>query len=121
MNALLRALLRSRLHRLASGRLMLVAYDGRRTGTPHELPVMYADDGDRIVVFAANASRKRWWRNFDGAPHPARVRRRGAWRDVSGRAIHDNERVAAARAAYTARFPRAAKGVADDAVLVEFS
>ena len=120
MNAVLKALLRSPLHRLASGALLLLAYDGRRTGAPHELPVMYCDDGDRVIVFAARPDRKRWWRNFDGRPHPARIRRRGAWRDVTGRVIRDPGRVAAARAAYVARFPRAGKQI-DGAVLVEFA
>jgi deazaflavin-dependent oxidoreductase (nitroreductase family) len=60
-------LLASPLHPLLSSRVCTLSYVGARTGTRHVLPVEYARDGDRIVVLAANASTKHWWRNFTGA------------------------------------------------------
>ncbi|WP_327004410.1 hypothetical protein OHA72_56830 [Dactylosporangium sp. NBC_01737] len=60
-------LLASPLHPLLSSRVCTLSYLGPRTGTRHVLPVEYARDGDRIVVLAADASTKRWWRNFTGA------------------------------------------------------
>ena len=59
-------LLASPLHPLLSGRVCVLSYVGARTGARHVLPVGYARDGDRIVVLAANAAAKRWWRNFTG-------------------------------------------------------
>ncbi len=66
-NGMVLWLLASPLHPLLSGRLCTLSYVGARTGTRHVLPVEYVRDGDRIIVLAANASAKRWWRNFTGA------------------------------------------------------
>ena len=116
-NVFVRALLRSPLHRLASGSLLLFTYTGRRTGKLHAIPVMYARDGERILVFAAWPERKRWWRNFDGSPAAVRLRERGRWTEGHAQVVRDPERVAAARRVYLERFPKAASLI-DDAVLV---
>ena len=60
-------LLASPLHPLLSSRVCALSYVGARTGSRHLLPVEYTRDDDRIVVLAANAAAKRWWRNFTGA------------------------------------------------------
>jgi hypothetical protein len=60
-------LLASPLHPLLSGRICTLSYVGAVTGARRVLPVEYARDGERIVVLAANAAGKRWWRNFTGA------------------------------------------------------
>ena len=117
-NPLVRALLRSPLHRLLSGALLLLTYTGRRTGRAHAIPVMYARDAERLVVFAAWPECKRWWRNFDGAPGAVRVRERGRWVDGTAQVVRAPERLAAARRVYLERFPKASSAV-EDAVLVE--
>ena len=117
-NPFVRALLRSPLHRLLSGTLLLFTYNGRRTGRAHWLPVMYARDGGRLIVFAAWPERKRWWRNFEGAPEPARVLEAGRWIDATAEVVRDPDRVAAARRAFVARFPKAGASL-DGAALVE--
>jgi deazaflavin-dependent oxidoreductase (nitroreductase family) len=117
-NPFVRALLRSPLHRLVSRALLLFTYTGRRTGRAHAIPVMYARDGDRLVVFAAWPERKRWWRNFEGSPGGVRVRERGRWVDGSAQVVRDPERVASARRVYLERFPKAGSAV-ENAVLVE--
>jgi deazaflavin-dependent oxidoreductase (nitroreductase family) len=117
-NPFVRALLRSPLHRLASGALLLFTYTGRRTGRAHAIPVMYARDGERLIVFAAWPERKRWWRNFDGGPAAVRVRERGRWVEGTAKVVRDPDRVAAARTCYLERFPKAGTAV-EDAVLVE--
>ncbi|MEV0132151.1 hypothetical protein AB0H83_27265 [Dactylosporangium sp. NPDC050688] len=66
-------LLASPLHGLLSGRVCEVAYTGAVTGARHALPVEYAEDHDRVVVLAAHASLKRWWRNFTGVGRRATV------------------------------------------------
>ncbi|WP_327002189.1 hypothetical protein OHA72_44785 [Dactylosporangium sp. NBC_01737] len=63
-------LLSSPLHILLSRRICELSYVGVVTGLRHVLPVEYAQDGDRILVLAADAATKRWWRNFTGPGAP---------------------------------------------------
>jgi hypothetical protein len=82
-NPLIRAVLCSPLHRVASGRLALITVTGRRTGREHTFPVGYTLDGDRVTIPVMWPERKVWWRNLrDGAP--VRLRLRGEER--AGRA-----------------------------------
>jgi hypothetical protein len=55
-NTLIRPLLRSPLHPVLSGRLMLLEYTGAKTGKRYSLPVGYFpwDDGDVLVFSSAN-------------------------------------------------------------------
>jgi hypothetical protein len=69
-NPAVRLLLRSPLHRVASGRLALITVTGRRTGRTYTIPVAYRHDGDVVTIGVGWPERKRWWRNLtgDGAP-----------------------------------------------------
>ncbi len=67
VNPLVRALLRSPLHPLLSGRLVLLRITGRRSGREFELPVIYTRDDADLIVSVAAPARKRWWRNVEGA------------------------------------------------------
>jgi len=109
VNPVVRGILRSPLHRLLSRSLLLVTYQGRRTGRSFTTPVMYAADGDGgVVIVPGWAERKRWWRNLRGAA-PVRLLVRGQTVDGWGVVVTDHaERVAALRA-YLARYPRAAR------------
>jgi hypothetical protein len=55
-NTVIRPLLKSPLHSALSGRLMLLKYTGRKTGTRYEFPVGYFawDDGDVLIFSSAN-------------------------------------------------------------------
>ena len=55
-NAVLKPLLRSPLHRIVSGRLMLLSYTGGKTGNHYAFAVGYFpwDDGDVLVSSSAN-------------------------------------------------------------------
>ena len=66
INPLMRVLLRSPLHFLLSGSLMLITFTGRRSGRRFTTPVRYLRvDG---VVRCFTAASNRWWRNLrDGA------------------------------------------------------
>lgn len=57
-------LLRSPLHRLASGSLLLVTYRGRSSGRRFTIPVMYAEREGTLTIFVAHPERKKWWRNL---------------------------------------------------------
>jgi hypothetical protein len=64
LNPLVVRLLRSPLHRVIGGGLMLITVTGRRTGRQYTIPVGYQRDGDVLHVLVSKARRKQWWRNF---------------------------------------------------------
>ncbi len=109
VNPLTRTLLRSPLHRVASAKLMLITFSGRRTGTRRTIPVQYAQDDEGIVVAVGWAEQKRWWRNLlDGGEVEVRVR--GERIACHARALtraQDPEGVAAALRRYAVKFPKA--------------
>jgi hypothetical protein len=68
-NPLLKALLRSPLHRLASGSLALITVTGRRSERRYTFPVGYERRDDRVTIGVGWPERKLWWRNLrDPAP-----------------------------------------------------
>jgi hypothetical protein len=74
-NRLVAQLLRSRLHPLVSGRLLLITITGRRTGRQHTLPVAYKEGPEGLTIPVLWAQRKLWWRNLrDGAQVSLRLR-----------------------------------------------
>lgn len=101
------AILASRIHGVLSGAVLRLSLRGRRSGRTIVLPVMYAVDDEALVIVAAHASKKRWWRNL---VDPARVEVciAGVERSGVGRVL-EGDRVARGRAirAYLQRFPRA--------------
>ena len=106
----MRALLRSPLHGLLSGSLLLVTYTGRRTGRTFTIPVLYAEVGVDLVVYVGRSREKVWWRNLRGGA-PVRVRLRGEELAGTGTAVVDDPEL---REKYLARFPRAAASLASD-------
>lgn len=74
-NPTMTLLLRSPLHGLASRNLMLITYQGRRSGKIYTTPVNYVRDGDTILV--VSSADRTWWRNLRGGAHiTARVQGR---------------------------------------------
>jgi len=108
VNPIVRSVLRSPLHRLLSGWLVILAYQVRKTGRCYSLPCMYARDGQDLYIVPAQPDRKVWWRNLR---QPTRVRVRLQGRDLQGTATASSEPepVAARLRRYLARYPRAAK------------
>lgn len=89
-NPFLRWLLRSRLHWVASRWILLVSYEGRRSGRRYTFPVAYARrDGSLVVVTPRSESQ--WWKNFR-RPRPCTVRYRGVDRDATGEVVTGDER-----------------------------
>jgi len=76
LNPVVAGVLRSPLHPLLSGGLMLLRVTGRRTGRHYWIPVGYRRDGDTITVLVSRARRKQWWRNYR-EPGPVEVLLRG--------------------------------------------
>jgi hypothetical protein len=85
INPLLRRVLRSPLHGLASGRLALITYTGRKSGREYTIPTFYRDRGDEVTIAVGWPDRKVWWRNLTGEGGPVRLVVRG--RELQGHAI----------------------------------
>ena len=65
MNPIMKRLLRSPLHRLLSGTLMLVTYKGSKTGKQYTIPIGYFawEEGELLSFSSA-----RWWTNLRRKP-----------------------------------------------------
>jgi F420H(2)-dependent quinone reductase len=95
-------LLRSPLHRLASGSLLLITYRGRSSGRNFTIPVMYAECEGTLTVFVGHPEQKRWWRNLRGGAE-VEVRLRGLRLRGQAEVVEDS----AAVETYLGRYPRA--------------
>ena len=73
VNPALKTILRSPVHRLASGRVALLTYTGRRSGREYTIPCYYRDKGDEVTIAVGWPDRKIWWRNLTGNGGPVRL------------------------------------------------
>ncbi|MQY17224.1 nitroreductase/quinone reductase family protein [Nocardia macrotermitis] len=88
-DAAVRYLLRSRLHRIFSGKLLIVTVVGRKTGREYANPVGYAShEGDLLIGTAA-----RWRRNLRQG-EPVRVTLRGKEIRADWEVITEGESIA---------------------------
>ena len=71
LNPVMRALLKSRFHRVASRSISLLCYRGIKTGYEYETPLSYVRCGESIL-FLSNYE-TRWWRNFTTEPYSVKV------------------------------------------------
>lgn len=104
-------ILRSPLHRLFSGSIVLLTYQGRKSSKSYTLPVQYARMGDTFVIVPGAAANKTWWRNLRGG---APVRLRVDNHDLNARAevltgAADRDDIISALNTYWQRFPAAAR------------
>jgi hypothetical protein len=79
-NRVVRLLLRSPLHPLASRNLALITVTGRRSGRKFTFPVSFAQEDDRVRITVGWPDQKLWWRNLRGEGGPVRLRIRGVER-----------------------------------------
>ena len=114
VNPVVKAALRSPLHRILSSSLVVLSYSGRRSGQRHSLPVQYARDGEAFVVVAAWPDKKRFSRNLRGGG-PVTVVHRGRRLRGLGRVVKEPAEAQRLRSIHRSRFP---KGRAHDAVVV---
>jgi hypothetical protein len=100
VNRLMGAWLRSRWHHPVSSSMMLMTFEGARSGRVYSFPVGYAEDAEGLVTFTRFA----WWKNFRER-RPVSLRLRG--REVRGTAfaVKDPEAVAERFAYYLGRNP----------------
>lgn len=88
-NPIVAAILRSPLHFLLSRRLLLLAYEGKRSGRYYDTPVLYREAGSQLVLFTP-AEGTNWWKNFREG-HPTSVLLRGGWHDGVGEVVTDED------------------------------
>jgi len=91
VNPIMSFLLRSPLHGLLSGSLMLLVYEGRKSGKRYSIPVGYMRAGDRLLVF----SHAGWAKNFVGGG-PVALRLRGELRPATASLVSDPVTIAEA-------------------------
>ncbi len=84
VNPIVRFILRSPLHGLLSGSVLLITCTGRKSGREYTLPVQYARDNNTIYIVPGNAEKKTWWRNLFSCPT---VKLRLAGKVRSGKAV----------------------------------
>ena len=72
VNPVVLVLLRSPLHPVLSRSLMILSYQGRKTGRWRSLPCLYARDGQDLYVVPGQAGRKVWWTRRRGFSLTAR-------------------------------------------------
>lgn len=105
-NTVVRPLLRSRLHGVLSGRLMLLDYTGGKSGQRYTFPVGYFPwDGGDVLSFSTGG----WPTRIGGA---RRLLIRGRWRDAVPTVISDRDGKADVLGEFARRNgPRAARGL----------
>lgn len=94
------AILCSPLHRLLSGKRLVLSFTGRRSGTRYATPVNYLQRGSRLLI----TTDSRWWHNLDGGA-PVAVRLRGRQIQATAEAIRDSDVVAEALTAIVRDHP----------------
>jgi deazaflavin-dependent oxidoreductase (nitroreductase family) len=100
MNFVPSTILRSPLHRVMSRSTMLLTFTGRRTGRSYTIPVVFYQDGDKLLVTTDSG----WWHNLAAG---AEVVVRLSGRDERGLAVAepDPERVLVVLQEMVRRYP----------------
>ena len=107
LNAGVGWLLRSPLHGLVSGRIMLLTIIGRRSGRSFTVPAGYLRCGEGILSFTSGEW-SAWWKNLRGGT-PVTARVRGRRLAGSARSEAGGEAVVRALDAYLAAFTATAR------------
>lgn len=94
------AILCSPLHRVLSGKRLLLSFTGRRSGTRYATPVNYLPRGSELLI----TTDSRWWHNLDGGA-PVSLRLRGRQVQATAEAIGDPDVVAEALTALVRDHP----------------
>lgn len=86
LNAVVRMILRSPLHRIASNRLLLITATGRKTGRSYTVPVGYVEDDRQLLIGTAAG-----WRKNLRPGVPVTIRLRGRDRLADADVVTDEE------------------------------
>ena len=103
INPLMGLVLSSPLHFLVSRSLLLIRYQGRRTGTWRTTPLRYVQDGDAIRCFSSQGTQ--WWRNLEGGAQVT-LTVRGKRLECEATVITDQAHARSLLAAYLDQYPQ---------------
>ncbi len=115
-NAVVETVLKSPLHRLLSGKLALVRYQGGPTDTEITPPLQYSDTHHGIVVLVDEPATTTWWRNF-ATMGQAQVLIAGTWVPMTAHALigsEDPDAVTPLLRSYATRFSKVVKSLDGD-------
>jgi len=104
INPFMTLLLRSPLHFLMSGSLMLITFTGKRTGRSYTTPVRYVRDGDMVRCFTSRTTR--WWPNLADDAEVTLTIQGGERRYRSNVIVADSQRIEKELRAYLALYPQ---------------
>ena len=105
-NPIMRELLNSPMHFLVSQSMMLMTYQGRKSGKTYSVPMSYLENGEALYTIS---SRDRvWWRNLRGGASVT-LRVRGADLQARAEAIEDERQVTTHLCAYFKAAPQLAR------------
>jgi deazaflavin-dependent oxidoreductase (nitroreductase family) len=85
-NPLVIWLLRSPLHALMSGSVLLLTFEGRRSSRTYTTPISYVREGEDVLLVAARDHS--WWKNLRGGA-PVRLRISGRNEEGIAEALED--------------------------------
>jgi hypothetical protein len=91
INPLVRLLIRSPLHWLASRRLALITYTGPRSGRRYTIPVGYQMADLQVTITVGSPDHKAWWRSLTGTGAPVELIVRGRPRTGHAVATHTGD------------------------------
>ena len=115
-NAVVETVLTSPLHRLLSGKLVLIRYLGERADAETTPPVQYADTHHGIVVLVDGTDTEGWWRHFTTMGQ-AQVLLAGRWVPMTAHALlgsQDPSAVTPLLRSYANRFPKEVRSLDGD-------
>jgi len=111
-NPIVKLVLRSPLHRLASKNTLLITFRGRKSGKTYTLPVSFVRSGEELLIVSFR--HRTWWRNLRGSV-PVTVWIEGKKHPGVAHAIDDNPaEIAAALGAYLQKDPFLARHLGVD-------
>lgn len=89
-NSIISAILRSPLHGLLSGDMLVLRYTGRKSGVSRSVPVSYIQEDDTLLILSLR--KRTWWRSLRGQA-PVRIRLQGRDVDAVGEVVEDGATV----------------------------
>lgn len=107
-NPIMKFLLRSSMHGIASGQLMLITVTGRKTGKKYTTPVNFVQNENLISV--VSHKHRTWWRNLRGGA-PVTLRLRGEVIQAQATVLEEPTAVADALIAHLQEVPQYAEAL----------
>lgn len=105
LNAIVKVLLRSPLHRVMSHNTLLLSFRGRKSGKPYTVAVSYRRDGEVVTCYTDSG----WWKNLRGGMPVTVVMRGRQFRGVADVISDRTSAIAESLASHLRLVPRDAR------------